>query len=680
MSQDIEQELRELFRDKAGRAPVATPDVGTTAPQEVLRRGRLHQIGTVIGSLVAVLVVVAGSVAGMSSLLRGRDTVGGGAYEVFERTATIEAFTVTSPSDWFLVNEWPRSMATAVGSGSSSGTCTIDPSGNQACSGDAEPVDPIRPSPNGLPMIQLSNRDLGLTGLACGGDLPADGAVLYVAHSTQEIPGLTTQFAPWSGGTLEKAVGPCGAGSYTTFTVHDEPFFAWVGVGGAASDQDRATVMDAFASMAVDDSWRPAEPDQATPAYVIAGGFAHGEPWRLELRPSDRNVELTLIGDAPWGAQADFDVPATPIQWCCTDDGLIEVTFGAVTKEATGVEVRPSDASSPIPATIIPLPPSLPFAFDVFFVDGTDGLTGRAIALGLGNDVTEPPPAEPRAETTELSGSFDGQEWTVRFTGSFAEETACIQPFLSEEPLDRLCPRPLGDTLTGRLPHLSGWLTSFYLLAGAVPPEIEEIRFVQGNAVVPAESACGMGPLGWTDPDRKVCAIALPPEGAGSLEYLDAAGTVVFEENIGWSAAEPDQVPTTTVATAGSLEMTARMSPTEGLCLAIPDYDLTSCSRTGPPLTMEALSGDTLSERDRPAILIWGAVSTDVAEIQINGSAFSDELKVGDLTHESFPGISFVLYVAPEADVGDPCELNLTFVDQDGSQMGASEALTGCAA
>ena len=41
--------------------------------------------------------------------------------------------------------------------------------------------------------------------------------------------------------------------------------------------------------------------------------------------------------------------------------------FGAVAKEATGVELKLEDGTPPIPAQIVPLPPSMPFNFDVFF-------------------------------------------------------------------------------------------------------------------------------------------------------------------------------------------------------------------------------------------------------------------------------------------------------------------------
>src|SRR5919112_1106334 len=120
---DFENELRDLFREKASKAPLSTPVMPATAPRQVLRRGRMHQVGTVLGSAVLVVAVLVGSVAGLTQILGdGDDIVGNGDYDVFERTATVEAFTVTSPSDWFLVNQWPLSMQIAVeGSSGSAG-------------------------------------------------------------------------------------------------------------------------------------------------------------------------------------------------------------------------------------------------------------------------------------------------------------------------------------------------------------------------------------------------------------------------------------------------------------------------------------------------------------------------------------------------------------------------------
>ena len=115
MSTDFENELRDLFREKAEEAPLATPTLPATPPRQVLRRGRRRQVGTVLGSAVVIVALIVGSVAGLTQILGegNDDEVGDGGYEVFQRTATVEAFTVGSPSDWYLVNQWPMSMLIA---------------------------------------------------------------------------------------------------------------------------------------------------------------------------------------------------------------------------------------------------------------------------------------------------------------------------------------------------------------------------------------------------------------------------------------------------------------------------------------------------------------------------------------------------------------------------------------
>ncbi len=69
MTTDFENELRDLFREKAGEAPLATPAMPASAPLQVLRRGRLHQAGTVLGSMVIVIALILGSVAGLTRIL-----------------------------------------------------------------------------------------------------------------------------------------------------------------------------------------------------------------------------------------------------------------------------------------------------------------------------------------------------------------------------------------------------------------------------------------------------------------------------------------------------------------------------------------------------------------------------------------------------------------------------------
>jgi len=547
---DFENELRDLFREKAGEAPLATPTLPASAPQRVLRRGRLHQAGTVFGSAVVVVALIVGSVAGLTRILGEgeRDRVGDGDYDVFQRVATVEAFTVGSPSDWYLVNGWPLSMLIAVeGSGGSSSACVAVP-GNavQECEDtpEANTSSPI-PVPYGLPMLQLSNVDLGLAANACAEGVRGDAAILYVALDYDAaIAGIadpSIQEFPPGTGLPPEGDGPCGPGRYASFTVNDERFFSWIGVGSEASDEDREIVETSYEMMSAIPDWTPTPPNWTTPAYVMAGGSSGpGDDWRIELRPNDDAIQLSLEGGpAPDVVLADGSVGA--VSWTGTDP-----VFGAVSKAATGVEYRPFNAGDPIPGTIMPLPPSLPFDLDVFFIDGTGGVAGEVVAAGIDEPTQTPSPSpssESQADVVSLSGGNDDHTWIARFDGSFDDGTACIRVKLDAEPFDQLCPGgpAISNSFAGQQPSMHGWLTSYYLLAGSVPLEVAEIRIVDTVGQVPIrELQCTTGPIGWTD--KQVCAISLPGEGSGTVQYLDAEGNVLFEEGMGWGSSLPAEL------------------------------------------------------------------------------------------------------------------------------------------
>ena len=361
MTTDIENELRELFRDKAGEAPLATPSAPTAAPPQVLRRGRRHQIANAIGAAAVVALLVVGSVAGVRGLL-GRDAepVPTGRYTIFPRTATVEAFTVTSPSDWYLVDGWPLSLQIAVeGSSGSSGVgCQAPVAGGdvQECSNapgeaSAEGGSSSIPVPHGLPMIQLTNADLGLEANACSDGIASDGAALYVALDAERaISGIADPSIPPfppGDGLPPEGDGPCGPGRYAHFTVNGEPFFAWIGLGPDVSAEDRETVETSYERMSAIPDWTPEPPHQITPAYVIAGGrLGDGGTWRLDIRPGDRSPELFLdpIDPLPGieaGRGQDTVVPTVPIEACCpSNHGLLDVTFGFVRRDAAGVELQ----------------------------------------------------------------------------------------------------------------------------------------------------------------------------------------------------------------------------------------------------------------------------------------------------------------------------------------------------
>ncbi len=68
---DIEHDLRELFRERADRIVVAP-----APPERVLRRGRRRQLGTVALSSVVALALVGASIVGLRSLLGDRSRQG----------------------------------------------------------------------------------------------------------------------------------------------------------------------------------------------------------------------------------------------------------------------------------------------------------------------------------------------------------------------------------------------------------------------------------------------------------------------------------------------------------------------------------------------------------------------------------------------------------------------------
>ena len=137
-------------------------------------------------------------------------------------------------------------------------------------------------------------------------------------------------------------------------------------------------------------------------AYVIAGGENAAGSWRLELTRStsdgpSANVELLVVSPEGGAEAGDFPVPTgAPIEQAGGDP-----VFGAVTKDAARVEIRGNVMLPGPSATIVPLPPSLPFDFDLFFashegdqppfavpVDPDGEPIGNMAGISEGNDMT----------------------------------------------------------------------------------------------------------------------------------------------------------------------------------------------------------------------------------------------------------------------------------------------------
>ena len=468
---DVERELRDMLERKAGSVGGVAPRL----PEAVRKRGRRRQAGTGAIGAFTVAAVALVSFAGLRSidLGAGNTRVPGGnqsdRYEVFERTAAIETITITSPSDWYLVNQWPTGaqVATSTSSGTS---CAVAVAPGEAepqvevCEGVPSPPQAPITDPSPVPMLLLSNADLGLGPSPCldgGLDLAGNAAVLEVAVDIESVQGIETGTGPelpaWPVAFDEDTVsdGPCSQGHYVRFQVGPYPYIAWIGFGPEASEDVRRSLFDMANGMQIEDVDLQGPSDE-TPGYVIAGGENAAGPWRLELRPStsegpDANVDLHLIGAEGGGpGVADFTVPdATPIE-----SGGGDPTFGVVTKEATGVELRLEEGTPPIPATLVPLPPTLAFPFDVFFASNPSDVPAQAVALGMSEPQQPPPPDEPPTPNEEGEPQLSevivtrGDGW--RLVLEVTEENAGLLWFV-EKGSDPYAPLPVQGLEPGQL-------------------------------------------------------------------------------------------------------------------------------------------------------------------------------------------------------------------------------------
>jgi hypothetical protein len=361
---DVEHDLRELFERKASSVGGVAPRL----PEPVRKRGRRRQLGTAFVGAVSAVAVVAVAIGALSVIGRGPDRLTPGGtisedYQAFLRTATVGSFTITSGSDWFLVR----------------------PAADGLCGPD-----------EGCEVLQLTNFDPGLDRSVCGEALPADGVALIV-RSAPDLPAdqgpvwPTTQEGP-------NTDGRCGEGRY--FLFQDEgnfaPYEAWIARGQDASDQAVAQLLRSFQGMVIESSGLMATGDAA---YVIAGGENGAGPWTLELSRSTSdgpfsNIELLVVSPEGGATAGDFTVPTR----ASIEQAGGDPVFGAVTKEAAGVEIRGNVMLPGPAATIVPLPPSLPFDFDLFFashdgdqppfavpVDGDGNPLGNTVGISEGN-------------------------------------------------------------------------------------------------------------------------------------------------------------------------------------------------------------------------------------------------------------------------------------------------------
>ena len=520
---DVERDLRELFERKAGSVGGVAPKL----PETVRKRGRRRQIGTTVVGAFTVVAVAVVSFAGLRAIDRGEpdgvipahDPWAG--YDVFERTATIGNLTVTSPSDWYLVDQWWIGAST-ITSVSGTESCAIGPDEQeQTCETVESSTKPVR-VPQGLPVFQLSNVDPGLGMPRCGQRLAAGEAVLYVAVDN-DMMAAGGMAPPWPVRPEDRSSGACGAGMYASFSAGQVSYLAWMGFGEGIDGEDRGELMAAFEALHVGDG--TLEPPRSPgPAYVIAGGENAAGPWTLEARASppgalSSNVELTLVGAEGGSVVEGFGVPAVPIEQAGGDP-----TFGAVTKHADSVELRSDGVVEP--ARIVPVPPSLGSGFDLFFGSHEGDVVADAVALDadghpLGGSYVVPPLAvtddgnfviarlDAFGSTWELSAPRDGNGCSLRRTpsGSDGVGGSCEVSTMS-----------------------TGGRNGYAFMYGTLPDAADTAQVVAADG---ATYPCGVlttGPSG-----RRYFVIALEGAGPGEFQVLRADGTVIERRELSWA-------------------------------------------------------------------------------------------------------------------------------------------------
>jgi hypothetical protein len=444
---DVEHDLRELFDRKASSVGGVAPRL----PEHVRKRSRRRQLGTVIAGGLTAFAVLAGSVGLLRAIETDRDRQSTPAddpwagYEVFARTAALQAFTITSPSDWYLVDQWSWSRPIAA---------------------DMPRDERI------TPVLMLSNTDRGLMSSPCFDPAFAVGseeAVMTIAaddaysweHRGQAdaLPQAPTRLD--SGEFRDD--GPCGSGTYLRFATEDHAFVAHLLFGDGVSEEDRTTLVQAFESMsaraAIDPTPIGTRRDHPTGAYVIAGGENAAGTWTLELRPQTNpgylaNVQLELetaegtgtIAGGPFTVSED-----RPIEQAGGDP-----VFGAVVKEADAVALRIEGGTPPIPAQLVPLPPSMPFGFDLFFASNDADVAPNAVPLGIddpdvptqGSSSLPTVAAEPE---TVAEGFTAGTPWALEFSDIPGKHTLVLRDMRGGSVLARLGPASLNRVHTSGL-------------------------------------------------------------------------------------------------------------------------------------------------------------------------------------------------------------------------------------
>lgn len=340
---DLERDLRTLFDEKSGDAPM-TPK----PPPNLLRRARSRQLRAAIGAGLGVMAIVVGSVAGIRALTTTDETTPA---DQPTETTMMNGVSITHPVGWQVIDPDTAGL-------------------NGRDVGDPFP----------RLIIALSPFDMGEM-LGCPGLVEPTPPTFFMTIQESHLALSGTSAAPWpvsleslsveSAGTTGEgvALGGCYVGWEfwrAGWTAAGRTFEARVGFGSEIADEDRQAVLAAFASMTFSES------ETALESVVLATGTAGGEEWELIAQRQADGLSLTLqaetFGTGSGGYNPDAgELHVTSHVFGEGEDAEI-VVFGAVPLEVASAEALPALGSPAVSADVLDVPDEIDQRLNAFIV------------------------------------------------------------------------------------------------------------------------------------------------------------------------------------------------------------------------------------------------------------------------------------------------------------------------
>jgi len=326
---DLATRLREVLNEEAARAP-SPPD-----PRRVIKRARRRQVIVAASAVLAIIAATGLAVAGLRAVAPPATP----AATSTERT--VNGVTMKVPAGWHLVDPVEAGLQPA---GESLprliGVLSVaEPSSVLPCPGRTAI------GPKGL-VLTLSEEPLAIDGAAAR-PWPVD-------------------LKPMEANGSDSACYPDWEFLRAEWTTGGRTFETRVGIGPDVTDEDRVSLLDAFASM----EFQRGE-EEAT-SIVLATGTAAGEDWELIATRDADGLVLGLEWRNGGSGMGGFHDRKQPIyltsQVFGTGHSARVVVFGAADPSVVRVELLPALGGPAESAELIDVPDSIDPQLDAFVV------------------------------------------------------------------------------------------------------------------------------------------------------------------------------------------------------------------------------------------------------------------------------------------------------------------------